>query len=308
MRDLFHGEAQYGDRSLENGPDINKAAQIGSFAISRADAWSPVRTTVFLTVLLYTLLLSAAAAAQTPFVTDDADVTETGKVHLEFLNEYDVLQRSAEPSLRQNTTLVSVTVGVHKNVEVGVEVPAIIIFNTADTFPRRPLGLSDVGANVKVKLKSEKQGSVLPALGFVFAVRFPTGNTARDLGSGVANYQVYGIAEKSLTKKIKLRGNAGLFLAGNTAEGALGVRTTNNGRLFTGGVSITKQYSERLLLGAELTGVANGSLELSEGQLQTMFGGNYQLTKKLALDAGVVIGRFPASPRFGFLLGFSYDF
>jgi len=289
MRDPFHGETEYGHRSPEHDPHFNRPA-------------------LALIAALLCTFLSAAASSQTPFVTDDADVTERGKVHLEFLNEYDVLQRSAEPSLRQNATLLSVTVGVYKNVEVGVEVPAIIIFNTADTIPRRPLGLSDVGANVKMKLNSEKPGSRMPALGFVFAVRFPTGNRARDLGSGVANYQIYGIAEKSLTKKIKLRGNAGVFLAGNTAEGVLGVRTTNNGRLFTGGISITKQYTERLLLGAELTGVTNGSLELSEGQLQTMFGGNYQLTKKLALDAGIVIGRFPASPRFGFLLGFSYDF
>ncbi len=289
MRDTFRGETEYGHRSPEHDPDLNTP------------------TLAFIATLLCALFLSAAAAAQTPFVTDDTDVTEKGKVHLEFLNQYDLLQRSAEPSLRQDAALVSVTVGVHKNVEIGVEVPVVVIFNEEGTFPRRPLGLSDVGAAIKVKLTEEKAGSRLPALGFAFSVRFPTGDTVRSLGSGVANYQIYGIAQKSLTAKITLRGNAGIFLAGNTVIGAVGVRTTN-GRLFTGGLSITKQYTKRLLLGAELTGVASGNLDLSQGQLQSTLGGNYQLTKKLALDAGIIVGHFPASPRFGFLLGFSYDF
>jgi hypothetical protein len=56
------------------------------------------------------------------------------------------------------------------------------------------------------------------------------------------------------------------------------------------------------------TTVVSSSFKLSEGQLQATFGGNYNLKKNFALDFGVIIGRFPASPRAGGLLGFTVDF
>ena len=42
-------------------------------------------------------LLPLKAAAQQPFFTDDADVTGKGKLHLQFADEYDILQRSLYP-------------------------------------------------------------------------------------------------------------------------------------------------------------------------------------------------------------------
>jgi hypothetical protein len=55
----------------------------------------------YLFILLATLLTSTARAQQ-PFVTDDADVIPKKRFHFEFSNEFDLLQRSAFPSLKQN--------------------------------------------------------------------------------------------------------------------------------------------------------------------------------------------------------------
>lgn len=258
-------------------------------------------------VALFPLMISLSVSAQTPFTTDDADVTEKGKLHFELLNETDLLQKSLNPSLRQDSAITRFAYGVGKNMEIGIDIPILAIFNARGTIPSHPFGLSDLGAHVKVKFREEKDESRIPAVAVAFAIRLPTGNSSNSLGSGVTNYQLYGIAQKSVTKKTKLRANAGILFAGNTVIGALGVRTTG-GKLFSAGGSAVREFSEKLKLGIELTGVASSNFQLSKGQLQSTLGGNYNLKKNFAVDFGLIIGRFPASPRVGGLIGFTYDF
>jgi hypothetical protein len=78
--------------------------------------------------------------------------------------------------------------------------------------------------------------------------------------------------------------------------------------VLTGGGSLVKQFTPKLDLGVELTGAITSNLQLGKGQLQTMVGGNYALSKKLTFDFGVVGGRYAASPRVGVQLGISVDF
>src|SRR5512138_1199384 len=61
--------------------------------------------------------------AQQPFITDDADVTPRHKLHFEFSNEYDVLQRASFPSLKQNIAEFELDYGLFENVEIGVVTP-----------------------------------------------------------------------------------------------------------------------------------------------------------------------------------------
>lgn len=95
------------------------------------------------------------ARAQTPFTTDDAEVTDKGKFHFEFLNEYDSLQKSLHPSLRQDAATSRFAYGLVKNVEIGVDVPIVTIFNARGTVPQRSFGLSDTSFHVKAKLLEE---------------------------------------------------------------------------------------------------------------------------------------------------------
>jgi hypothetical protein len=87
----------------------------------------------------------------------------------------------------------------------------------------------------------------------------------------------------------------------------IGIRTTR-GRVFTGSGSITKDFTPKLRLGAELFGAVISNFQLSKGQLATQIGGNYMLSKRFTLAFGVIGGRFVASPRLGGLIGFAYDF
>jgi hypothetical protein len=257
-----------------------------------------------ITFALY--LAPANAGAQQPFFTDDADVTDHKNFHFQLSNQYDLLQRSSYPSLRQNTTVFELDYGLLKNVEIGVDGPLIAISNSRITTPKTPFGFGDLDFHVKYNFLRERKGSRLPALTGTVSVELPTGNAREQLGSGLTDYFLNGILQKSVTKKTKLRLNGGILFAGNEATGAIGIK--QRGRVFVGGASLVKQFTPKLDLGAEITGAVTSSLKLSRGLLQGLIGGNYQVTKKMYFDFGIVAGKFSASPRAGVLVGLSVDF
>jgi len=68
-------------------------------------------------------VLPVALRAQQPFATDDADTTERGEFHLEFLNDFDVLQESSYPARMQNTGNLTVDYGLTEHIQLGVAIP-----------------------------------------------------------------------------------------------------------------------------------------------------------------------------------------
>ena len=82
---------------------------------------------LFLIVLI--LLSPTLLLAQQPFSTDDADVTPAGKVHFEAFDEYDWLQHSQVPHLRQNTINMRVNYGLGKGLELDLDSPLLAIAN-----------------------------------------------------------------------------------------------------------------------------------------------------------------------------------
>jgi outer membrane putative beta-barrel porin/alpha-amylase len=259
-------------------------------------------------LLLFTFFLFLpvpSALAQQPFYTDDADVTEHKRFHLQFSDEYDVLQRFDYPSLRQNTSVLEVGYGLARNLEVSVNGPLIGITNSRVITPRNVIGLGDIELQVKYNPIKEHEGSKMPALAATFAIEFPTGSTRRGLGSGLADYFLNGILQKSVTKKTKLRLNGGILFAGNDTTGEIGIKS--RGTVFVGGASVVKQFTPKLDLGAEVTGALTRSFQLDQGQVQTQIGGNYAINKKMTFDFGIVAGRFNTT-RLGLQLGVSIDF
>jgi len=268
------------------------------------DRGLPLKLFAALAALLWAM--SSSAYGQQPFFTDDADVTPRRKFHFEFSNEFDLLQRSSFPNLKQNTADFELDYGLFEGVEIGIESPLITIFNAQGTSPRIAAGLGDTNLSVKYNFRKEREGSRLPAMTVSLNVELPTGDTSRQLGSGLIDIWLNGILQKSLTRKTTLRLNGGILFAGNTTTGVIGIKT--RGRVATGGASLVRQFTPKLQLGAEVTGALTTKLELSRGQLQTLVGGNYELKKGFTLDFGIVGGRYAASPRFGLQLGVSVDF
>ena len=250
---------------------------------------------------------SSQAYGQLPFYTDDADTTDKGKFHIEFSNEHDWLQKSSLPGKRQNTSTFTLNYGLTNRIELGVNAPFIKIFNVRGSQLGSPSGIGDVQFGVKMKLCEEREESSLPAMAVVFYVEAPTGSTRKQIGSGLPDYWLYGVLQKSFTKRTVGRLNAGILFAGNSSTGLIGVPTTR-GQVFTGNGSLVRDVTEKLKLGVKVFGGVTNDFNLSRGQLEAQIGGNYALSDNFVFTFGVIGGRFPASPRGGFNVGFTYDF
>ncbi len=140
-----------------------------------------------------------------------------------------------------------------------------------------------------------------------FILEAPTGISRKQLGSGLTNYWLYGIVQKSLTKRTKGRLNGGILFSGNNSTGLIGIETSR-GQIFTGNGSIVRDCTKNLTLGIELFGDVTNNFKLNRGQLTAQFGDDYQLTQKLTLTFGILGGHYAGSPRAGIHLGFAYDF
>jgi hypothetical protein len=221
--------------------------------------------------MLLALLFSATAHAQQPFVTDDADVTEKGKFHFEFRNSFDLLQRSAYPNLKQNTSNFELDYGLFSNVEVGISAPLITIFNARGASPLTAFGIGDANLSLKYNFRKERYDSRLPAMTLQLNVELPTGDVDRQLGSGLTDVWVNGIAQKSLTRRTTLRINTGVQFAGNTTTGVIGIKT--RGTIFTGGASLVRQFTPRLQLGAEITSALTTEFQLTRGNCRRLLAG-----------------------------------
>jgi len=178
--------------------------------------------------------LAMPLAGQLPFYTDDPAVTERGKFHFEFFNELDSLQFQY-PNLRQNTANYKLNVGLPHNLEVDVDAPHLAIFRAEGT--PGSVGVGDFNLGVKWEFHKESHDSKLPALGVSLYVEFPTGDNNQQLGSGLTDYWLNWITQKSITDKTRVNANLGYLFAGNTSTGALGIQTA----LLTGDAKLVAQ-------------------------------------------------------------------
>jgi Putative MetA-pathway of phenol degradation len=255
--------------------------------------------------ILQLLLCAAPVSAQLPFYTDDPAVTETGKWHFEFFNEFDDLQHPQFPNLRQNTANYKLNVGLPHNLELDVDSPYVAIYRALQT--PSSTGAGDTNMGVKWEFHRESKSNPLPALGASFYVEVPTGDSSQQLGSGLIDYWVNFIAQKSISDKTRINANAGYLFAGNTSTGVLGI-TKVRGHVFAGGLSLLHDFTPRWTLGAEVFGGFANNDNLSRSQLQAMLGGIYTIRNGLAVSFGLLGGKYIASPLIGGQLGFAVDF
>src|SRR6185503_9979481 len=149
--------------------------------------------------------------------------TPKGKLILEIYNEQGVLPRSAYPTKRQNTLVFTVDYGITDRLELGVNAPLITLINSQVVSPRNISGIGDTQFGLKYNLLTEKEGSKRPALSAVLYVEAPTGDSRKQLGSGLTDYWLYGVFQKSLATKIKGRLNGGILFSGNNSTGLIGI-------------------------------------------------------------------------------------
>jgi hypothetical protein len=259
----------------------------------------------FLLLLIGMFCGTESVLAQLPFYTDDPAVTERRKWHFEFFNELDALQSSQFPDLRQNTANLKLNYGLPRNLELDVDAPYLSVSRA--TGVQSSKGIGDTNLGVKWNFHKASPGSHLPALGASLYIEFPTGDTHKQLSSGLTDYWLNFIAQEPLSEKTRINANFGYLFAGNTSTGVLGIQTVR-GHVYTGGVSLLHDFTSRLTLGIEAYGGLSSNDALGRSQLQFLAGGDYQLRNGLALSFGLLGGKYVASPRIGGQIGFSMDF
>jgi hypothetical protein len=254
-------------------------------------------------LLVSVICVNERICAQLPFYTDDSAVTERGKAHFEFFNEYDALQLQY-PNSRQNTANFKFNYGLPHSLELDVDSPYLSIYREAGNQASR--GLGDTNLGIKESFRQESSTSRLPALAASFYVELPTGDESQQLGSGLRDYWLNLIAQKSLSSRTRITGNLGYLFAGNTSTGVLG--TTTRGHVFPGGLSLQHDFLPSLTLGGEVFGAYTASATLGKSQLQGMAGGRYVIRNGLSFCFGLLGGKYVASPRLGGQIGFAMDF
>lgn len=255
--------------------------------------------------LLWICGLATPLFGQLPFYTDDPAVTEAGKWHFEFFDEFDALQPPQYPNLRQNTANYKLNYGLPHNLELDVDAPYLSIYRALQV--GGSAGAGDTNMGIKWEFHKESPGSAVPALGASFYVEVPTGDVSQQLGSGLVDYWLNFITQKSLSDKTRVNLNAGYLFAGNTSTGVLGL-TKVRGHVFAGGISLLHDFTPRLTLGGEVFGGFADNDNLARSQLQGLIGGIYSLRSGLAVSFGVLGGKFVASPIVGGQIGFAVDF
>ncbi|MGO9591227.1 MAG: transporter [Candidatus Acidiferrales bacterium] len=255
-------------------------------------------------LLLAALFLAKPALAQLPFYTDDPSVTDPWKWHFEFFNEYDALQTTQYPNVRQNTDNFKLNYGLPFGLELDIDAPYLYI-DRAIGVPSSE-GTGDTNMGIKWEFRKPIEGSHAPALGASLYIEIPTGNVRQQLGSGLTDYWLNFIIQEPLTDKTRINTNLGFLFAGNTSTGVIGTQNTR-GHVYAGGVSLLHDFTPRLTVGGELYGGIADRDQLARSQLQAMVGAQYQLRNGLGLAFGVLGGKYIASPRIGVQAGFAID-
>jgi hypothetical protein len=242
------------------------------------------------------LCLSAAPAfGQQPYSTEDADVARLHSVKLSVGAEFDALQPEDTDHDRQTTVLTRVDYGALDKLEIEFSAPVIYLQNAAEP---NAVGYGDTQAAIKYQVREDAHG---PAVALAFSVQAPTGDAERDIGSGVTMTWINAIVGYTIASKTKVAANAGFMPSGNPSIGALGINA-HRGKIVTFGGMLTREVSEKLKLGGEINGAMTTTGEIQH-QLHVLGGGNYELRRGTTLDAGVVVGHFTRTPRFGVMVG-----
>jgi hypothetical protein len=198
-----------------------------------------------------------------------------------------------------------VNYGLPYGLELDVDAPYLSIYRAPGVQPSNGPGDTDMG--LKWNFRKSPRPMTFPALSASLYIEFPTGDTSQQLGSGLTDYWLNSIAQEPFTDKTRLNANFGFLFAGNTSTGVLGTQNVR-GQVFTGGLSLTHDLTQRLSLGAEAyaaIAVANG---LGKDQLQGLAGGWYQFNSRMAFTFALLGGSHIASPRVGGQVGFEVDF
>ncbi len=169
-----------------------------------------------ITVVAAALVLTAGAVfAGRPLAIDDAGPVEKGRFEFELGSTYE-----HDPACAAWEFPFGLTAGVLPGVEAGIGFGGILEERTENKEKDHESGVGDLTAGVKWQFLPE--GTWLPRQALAAAVKFPTADDDKGLGSGKTDYDLTWIVSKKIGKKTGLHVNTGYSRIGEPSGEEVG--------------------------------------------------------------------------------------
>ena len=153
------------------------------------------------------VLTAGAAFAGRPLAIDNADPVDRGWFELELGTEYET-----DSACSHLEVPFGLSYGLLPGLQAGAAFGGQLEEREEATGRDRECGIGDLELGAKWKVMQEQ--TVFPALALAGAIKLPTADEDKDLGSGETDYDLTGIASKMLTDRIGLHVNAGYTWVG----------------------------------------------------------------------------------------------
>lgn len=235
--------------------------------------------------------LCTDAHAARPLVTEDAVVAGKGITQLEVGIDYTKVGNKGEGT----TLLISPIHGATEDTEFSLKLP--YIFGRPDN-PSNVEGWGDVSFIMKHLIVDE--GDKNPAFLVRMAIKLPTGDEEKGLGTGDANLGFLGVLTKNIgSSTIHL--NLGYTFVGNQDEGS------DNNEVNLG---IAGEYGigKKTRIVGEIYGLYHPDYEAREIERRALLGLTYRLDDTLTFDCAAKRGLEGASDEYGIIGGVTITF
>ncbi len=249
------------------------------------------RLLIFILLAPYSLLLANPVFAARPLITEDAVVAGKGITQLEVGIDYIKVGNKGEGT----TLIVSPIHGVTEDTEFSLILP--YIFGRPDT-PSGVDGWGDISFIMKHLVIAED--GKIPALLLRMALKLPTGDEEKGLGTGDTNVGFSGILTKGF-------GSATVHLnLGYTFVGDQDEDSDNNEVNY--GVAGEYIIGKRTTVVGEIYGLYHPEYKAKEIERRALLGLTYRLDDTFTIDLAGKRGLDSASDEYGFIGGVTITF
>lgn len=232
--------------------------------------------------LLGVLMMTTAAFAGHPLVTDDAGTAGKGKgqveVGISFFHDKDKADELTSFKTDGGEVAIGLTVGLLDTLDVVLCFPYSWFFAAEnDNRVDRADGLSDINFDLKWRF-FEKDGW---ALAWKPGISLPSGDEDRGLGAGRTAYRMFFIATKEL-EPVALHLNLGYIRNENNAD--------EHRDIWHASLAAEYEVIKDLKLLANVGMVSNPASDSSKHPAFALGGVSYNVSERITVDAGVKFG------------------
>lgn len=279
------------DRDQGSGVSMGRACQYPRRAARVARTSFITRLTLFLLFTTHCSLFTPSAHAARPLVTEDAVVAGKGISQLEVGIDYTKVGDKGEGT----TLLFSPIHGVMEDTEFSLKAPYLF---ARPQDPSKAEGFGDTSFIMKHLFVHEDEK--MPAILIKMAIKLPSGNKDKGLGTGETNVGFLGVLTKGFGQAT-IHLNGGYTFVGNQNAGRY-----NNEVNY--GVAGEYAVGKKVGIVGEVYGLYHPDYKAEEIERRALLGLTYRTNDTLTLDIAGKRGLTGASDEYGLIAGVTITF